>query len=193
MDKEIEIWIRKIKKGDKKAFEKLFLRFYDPLCKFAWRYLKSSHISEEIVQDVFLSVWESRESLNSEKNIKSYLYQAVRNEALNHLKHQDVAKKYNKQIEWLNSASISQNHKFEEASEFILAARKAINELPDGAQKIYKLNRKDGLTYKEIAQVLDISPRTVESQMSRTLKKLRESLSEYLSSYSSIHLKNEDQ
>lgn len=192
MDKEIEIWIRKIKKGDKKAFENLFLKFYDPLCKFAWRYLKSSHISEEIVQDVFLSVWESRESLNSGKNIKSYLYQAVRNEALNHIKHQDVANKYNKQIEWLNSASIYQIHKFEEASEFILAARKAINELPDGAQKIYKLNRKDGLTYKEIAQVLDISPRTVESQMSRTLKKLRESLSEYLPSYSSIHFKNED-
>ncbi len=190
MSDEINQLIKKIKTGDKDAFERLFLKFYDPLCNFAWRYVHSVHISEELVQDVFLNVWESRERLDPDKNIKSYLYKAVRNKVLNYLKHKDVAEKYNKQIDWLNSVDISQMHDFDEQSEFIEAAQEAIEDLPEGARRIYKLSRKDGLSYQEIADVLDISVRTVESQMSRALEKLRNSLSEYLSSYSSLYLKN---
>ncbi|HKK45697.1 MAG TPA: RNA polymerase sigma-70 factor [Balneolaceae bacterium] len=188
MDQQLQQWIRKIRQGDKGAFEKLFLRLYEPLCNFAWRYVKSSHISEELVQDAFLAVWESRESLDKEKNIKTYLFQTVRNKALNHLKHQEVAEEHNKHIEWLNSVSISQIHDFEEDSEFIKAAQEAIEDLPERACLIYKLNRKEGLTYKEIAEILDISPRTVESQMSRALKKLKQSLSKFITGDNSLHL-----
>jgi len=189
MDQQLQLWIKKIRKGDKKAFEKLFLKFYDSLCNFAWRYVRSSYIAEELVQDAFLAVWESRDELDTKKNIKTYLYQIVRNKALNHLKHQEIAEKHNTHIEWLNSATISQIHDFEEDSDFIEAAQRAIEDLPERALQVYKLNRKDGLTYKEIAEVLDISPRTVESQISRALKKLKQNLSEYLSSGSSLHLK----
>lgn len=190
MDQQLQQWTEQIKEGDKRAFEKLFLRFYEPLCNFAWRYVRSAHISEELVQDAFLVVWESRDSLDRKKNIKTYLYQIVRNKALNHRKHQEIEEQYNKDIEWLHSSNISQIHNFDEESEFIKAAQQAIEDLPDGALQIYKLNRKDGLTYKEIAEVLDISPRTVESQMSRALKKLKNSLSKYLSGDSSLHLKS---
>lgn len=189
MDDDIRLLIKKIKTGDKEAFKKLFLEYYDPLSNFAWRYIKSVHIAEELVQEAFLSIWESREMLDSSKNIKSYLYQIVRNKALNHLKHKDVVEKYNTQIDWLNSVSISQMHDFDEQPEFIEAAQEAIESLPDGARRIYKLHRKDGLTYKEIAEVLDISIRTVESQMSRALEKLRNNLSEYLSDKSSLPVK----
>lgn len=188
MDQQLQQWIEQIRQGNKDAFEKLFLKFYEPLCNFAWRYVRSSHISEELVQDAFLAVWESRETLDKNRNIKTYLYQAVRNKALNHLKHQEVVEEHNQHIEWLNSASISQMHDFEEDSEFIKAAQRAIDDLPERACQVYKLNRKDGLTYKEIAEVLNISPRTVESQMSRTLKKLKQSLSEFLKSGNSLHL-----
>ncbi|MGD8427688.1 MAG: RNA polymerase sigma-70 factor [Balneolaceae bacterium] len=189
MDQQLQWWIEKIRRGDKDAFEKLFLRFYEPLCNFAWTYVRSSHISEELVQDAFLAVWESRESLDKEKNIKTYLFQVVRNKSLNHLKHQEVAREHNKHIEWLNSAPISQIHDFDEESEFIKAARQAIEDLPERAWQIYTMNRKDGLTYREIAEVLDISPRTVESQMSRALKQLRQSLSKYFSEDSTLFLR----
>lgn len=179
-DEEIKLWVIKVREGDKSAFNKLFVKFYSPLCKFAWRYVRSSHISEELVQDAFLEVWELRASLDSDKSIKSYLYQIVRNRALNHLKHKSIAREHNKDIAWINSTPITQLHNFKEQSEFVRAAQKAIDELPDGARQIYKLSRKDGLTYREIAEVLDLSPKTVESQMSRALKILRRELSDYL-------------
>jgi len=190
MDQQLQKWTEEIKEGDRRAFKKFFLRFYEPLCNFAWRYVRSQHISEELVQDAFLAIWESRTLLDQKKNIKTYLYQIVRNKALNYRKHQEIEEQYNKDIEWLHSSNISQMHNFDEESEFIKAAQQAIEDLPEGALQIYKLSRKEGLTYKEIAEILDISPRTVESQMSRALKKLRKSLSQYLSGDSSIRLKN---
>lgn len=180
MDEEITVWVKEIRQDNKKAFENLFVHFYDSLCKFAWRYTRSQHISEELVQDVFLKVWKSRATLDPERDIKSYLYQSVRNKALNLLKHKNLAEEYNSKIEWLNPSPSIQEHDYEEESEFVQAAQKAIEALPEGARQVYKLSRKDGLTYREIAYVLDISPKTVESQMSRALQLLRDNLSRYL-------------
>lgn len=179
-DKELEKWAGQINKGNKAAFEKMFLAYFEPLSKFAWRFVKSSHVAQELVQDVFLNIWENRTSLDARKNIKSYLYYAVRNEALNYIRDQETAKKYNEQIGWLKSVPVTQMHDFDEESEFVQQAKQAIKDLPEGARLIYKLNRKDGLTYREIAEVLEISPKTVESQMGRALKILRQRLSCYL-------------
>lgn len=180
MSKDIRLWIEEINNGNRKAFEKLFLHFYEPLCQFVWRFTQSAHVAEELVQEVFLNTWQTRGTLDPEQNIKSYLYQAVRNKAINHIKHQELAEEYNQKIKWLKQKPVTQEHNYDEESEFVQAAQKAIEELPDRARQIYKLSRKDGLTYREIADVLDISPKTVESQMSRALKTLRKSLSEYV-------------
>lgn len=180
MNKDIRLWIEEINNGNKKAFESLFLHFYEPLCQFIWRFTHSQHVSEELVQEVFLNIWQSKDTLDPEQNIKSYLYQAARNKAINHIKHQELAEEYNKKIAWLKQKPVTQEHNYDEESEFVQAAQKAIEALPDRARQIYKLSRKDGLTYKEISDVLDISPKTVESQMSRALKILRKSLSEYV-------------
>lgn len=180
MKNGVKLWIKEIKRGDREAFEKLFLRFYEPLCQFSWQFTRSRHVSEELVQEVFLAVWKSRETLNPQKDIKSYLYQSVRNKALNHIKHDQLAEEYNREIEWLSPTPVTQKHHYEEQSEFEKAAKKAIENLPDRARQIYKLSRRDGLTYREISNVMDISVKTVESQMSRALKILRKSLSQYL-------------
>lgn len=185
-DEKIKDCIENIRNGDSKAFEKLFLEFYSPLCKFAWRFVRSSHIAEELVQEIFMDVWEDRESLDSSKNIKSFLYQSVRNKALNHIKHKNLAEEYNQEIEWFNRTPITQIHSFAGDSEFIRRTKKEIENLPEGARIIYKLSRKDGLTYREISEVLDISIKTVESQMSRALKILRQNLSNYLSAEAKI-------
>lgn len=182
-DKELKRLIVKIRKGDKRAFENLFLRFYENLCNFAWRFTSSMHVSEELVQDVFLNIWESRKNLDPKKNIKSYLFSSVRNRALNYINHEELVREYNEQIGWLNRSPSRQHHELDKESEFIKAARKAIEDLPEGARNIYKLSRKEGLTYREIAEVMEISEKTVESQMSRALKLLRKSLSDYLTEY----------
>ncbi|WP_372634396.1 RNA polymerase sigma-70 factor [Fodinibius sp.] len=180
MKNGVKVWIINIKGGDRKAFEKLFLRFYEPLCQFSWQFTHSRHISEELVQEVFMAVWKSRKTLDPQKDIKSYLYQSVRNKALNYIEHEQLAEEYNREIEWLSPAPVTQKHHYGEKSQFEKAAKKAIEHLPDRARQIYKLSRKDGLTYREIADVMDISVKTVESQMSRALKILRNSLSQYL-------------
>lgn len=179
-DYKLKEWVEQASLGNHDAFEKIFLRFYGPLCKFAWRFLNSRHIAEEVVQDAFLSMWESRETLDSGQNIKSYLYQAVRNRALNYIKHEKVAERHNREITWINPEPATQIHSLDEESEFVRQVQQAISHLPEGARQIYKLSRKDGLTYQEIAEVLDISPKTVESQMSRALKMLRNTLSKFI-------------
>ncbi len=186
---ELERLTKKIQKGDRGAYRELFLLLYAPLSKFAWRYVRSNHIAEELVQDVFLEIWEGRERLDPQQNVKSYLYQSVKNKALNHIKHQETAEEHNNTIQWLNERIATQNHHLDEESRFVQAAKKAIEDLPEGARNIYKLSRKDGLTYKEIADVLEISPKTVESQMSRALKILRRELAKFLPAFVGYLLK----
>ncbi|MEX0772843.1 MAG: RNA polymerase sigma-70 factor [Balneolales bacterium] len=171
-----EAWVKKIKEGDRDAFGKLYLRYYGSLCKFAWRFLNSPQLSEELVQDVFLNIWETRIQLDEDKSIRSYLYAIVRNKALNHIKHRKVIEKFNSDEDWLSNTTSFQMHDFDEQYEFTETVKKAIENLPKGAGQIYKLYRSDGLTYQEIAEVLEISPKTVESQMTRALKILRENL-----------------
>ena len=171
--------VKNIKAGDRKAFKELFLKFYDPLCQFVWTYTRSWHISEELVQDVFLAVWEFRETLDPEQDIRSYLFQSVRNKALNHIKHRNLANEYNSHIEWLKPDPVTQQHSCRISSTFERDVKQAIGNLPDGARRIYILSRKEGLTYREIATVLNISIKTVESQMSRALKMLRDALAEH--------------
>ncbi|MFH5834413.1 RNA polymerase sigma-70 factor, partial [Halalkalibaculum sp. DA384] len=175
-DERVSEWVRRIREGDRSSFRELFLALYEPLCNFCWRYVRSTHVAEELVQDVFMEAWEARRELDPDQNVRSYLYQCVRNKALNKVKHRELAAEHNQKIEWLQPSPVTQRHSVEEDSEFVRVARQAIEDLPDGARRIYKLSRKDGLTYREIAGLLDISPKTVESQMSRALKLLREAL-----------------
>lgn len=170
-----------LKNGDEAAFKKIFKICYAPLCNFAARYVKSSRDCEDIVQEVFVTVWQKREDIKLNRSFRSYLYQCVRNKALDKLKHDEVVRRYNPLL-----ARIHNERKENEKSElkdhrFYKETQEAIDKLPERARKVYKLHRKDGFTYKEIAFILDISPKTVESQMSRALKKLRDWLSEYLS------------
>ena len=171
-----EFLIESIQNGDERAFEYLFKEYYLPLSRFAWRYVKSKAIAEELVQELFTILWEKRESWDTTGSIRSYLYISIRNLALNHLKHQEVKDKYDP--EWMDKKE-NPEIKFQDdyrEQQVRDAIAKAIEELPERSKMTYKLHRYDGLTYGEIAKVMDVSEKTVESQMSRTLKKLRNRL-----------------
>lgn len=170
----------RIQQGDKTAFEELFHQYYEYLCNFAFQFLKEKAASEEIVQDIFFKLWEKKDDLNIESNIKSYLFSSVRNHCLNQIKHIDIRDNYKSHNEKEIQHSESQSFDNVVENELELHINEAISSLPVERQRIFKLSRFEGKKYKEIADELNISVKTVETQMSKALKFMREELQEYL-------------
>lgn len=176
-----EALVCEVRRGNEKAFKVIFLRYYEPLAYFARRYVKKTDVAEDLVQEVFARVWEERDTWDPGSSVKVFLFQVVKHRSLDYLKHLKVEHKYDGQ--WMDQQE-PPSIVFDESNslqEFRGLVRAAVEELPDKAREIYKLNRYEGLTYKEIALLLDISVKTVESQMARSLQKLRNRLSPYLS------------
>ncbi|SMO62765.1 RNA polymerase sigma-70 factor [Fodinibius sediminis] len=178
-DKE-ERWILEIQKGDKEAFERLFTTYYFDLTRFVWRYVKSNAIAEELVQEVFANIWQDRAQWHPTSSLKLYLYQSVKNQALDYLRHQEVRKKYDPKWMAAKDNPTLDYRDPRRKKQVQEAIRREIEALPPRSKMTYKLHRYDGLTYSEIAEVMDVSVKTVESQMTRTLKRLRKRLSHLL-------------
>lgn len=172
--------IQRIKEGDKSCYEDLFKSLYAHLCNFAFQFLKEKAASEEIVQDIFFKLWEKREELNINSSVKSYLFSSVRNQCLNQIKHLEVRDNYKVHNEQQIKYSEQQEHDIAVESELQEKINITISSLPPERQKIFKLSRYEGKKYKEIAEELSLSVKTVEAQMSKALRFLREELKEYL-------------
>lgn len=164
--------IELIGKGQTNAFAQFYTLYFQKLILVSDKYVKDVFIAEEIVQDTFLKIWEAPESLENVKSVKSYLYKAVINASLNHLSRQKNIEHHHEKI----ASEFSEEYllNLDEESELIVFLRKEIDKLPTKCQKIFKMNRFDGLKYREIAGILNISERTVENHISNALKYLRE-------------------
>lgn len=174
--------IKKIREGDEYAFEIAFLKYYTPMCKYIWKFVRSETLAEEIIQEVFATVWETRFNLDPGGHLRGLLYEMARNKALDYIKHQKIVNQYIAETKQERKETPHTTIDFEEPDNnpFVDDVREAINDLSPKARQVYKLNREEGLTYKEIAGYLDISIKTVESHMRRVLQILRERLSKYL-------------
>lgn len=172
----------KIKRGNEGAFEKLFRRYYKNLIRFAWGYVESEAIAEEIVQELFTKIWEKRNELEITTSVKSYLFSASRNMSIDYLKHREVVQ------DWENDKRATYMDKPHERklSEdvhnkiMLEEVEDAIKSLPERRRLIFILSRYQDMTYKEIAQLLDISVNTVETQIVRALAALRNKFSTVL-------------
>ena len=176
---EEKFLLGQLAKGDHGSYQKLFHTYYSALCRFCVRYVRSREISEEIVQDVFIYLWEKREIINISISFKSYLYTAVRNKSINYLKLQlpkDQIKEDIENFEIAGTYNVESQMTFKELSQKV---NEAIDLLPKKCRAIFILSRESGHTYKEIAEELGISIKTVETQMVIALRKLREHLSPY--------------
>lgn len=164
----------------KEGFEILFMQHYEPLCNFVFGIIKDYDASEDVIQELFVKLWEKRKVLPDDLSIKAYMYRAARNMALNHLKHFEIKKEFN----LFKKASISDAEQCvgnpAETSELQEMISQAVNELPTERKRIFLMSREDGLKYKEIAAELNISVKTVENQMGKALSTLRTELSDYL-------------
>lgn len=168
--------IQRLTGNDRGAFEQIFRTYYTDLCKFCLKYVRDEQIAEEIVQEVFINIWERRSSLTITTSIKSYLFTAIRNRSFNYLKLQ--LPKEQKKVDldgvgFIEEDSREQEMIMDELREYV---NDAIESLPNKCKIIFNLSRNGGMTYKEIAEELDISVKTVENQIGLALKKLRETL-----------------
>lgn len=172
---EIE-WVAAIRAGDGAAFETLFHAYHASLCALAYRYLGARDLAEEIVQEVFLVIWERRRTWEVRSSVKSYLCTAVRNAALSYLRHERVARRKEADIREWQAPSPPRPDLQALEQETVAAVQDAVGRLPERCRLVFTLHREQGLTYAEVAQVLGISPRTVEVQIGRALKSLRKGL-----------------
>ncbi|MEX2639069.1 MAG: RNA polymerase sigma-70 factor [Balneolales bacterium] len=173
-------WVKKIQDSDSNAFEVMFLTYYRPCVGFINPLLNSNELSECLVQDVFARIWEIRKGWSPRGSLKAYLYKASKNKALDYLKHCKIKQQYLEEASFQPMEYSRSPNELLEEMDFLAAAQTAIEGLPLRGKLVYELHRRDGLTYKEIAEKLGISPKTVESQMSRVLNILRRQLVAYL-------------
>lgn len=173
--------VARIRAGDAAAFQALFEAFHAPLCAFGYRYVESRDIAEEIVQEVFLFIWEHRETWRVEAAVKNYLFTAVRNAAVSWLRHERVVHRRTAETIAFSTRPVPSADSELAENEVLAAVRRAVDRLPARCRLIFTLHREQGLTYGEIATVLDLSLKTVEVQMGRALKALRTSLAAFRS------------
>lgn len=176
----------RIKRGDQFAVKELFRRHYSGLCRFTYRLVHSREDVEDIVEGVFERIWLNREKLNLNQSIKSYLFKAVQNQAFDFLRRKEnknsVLSERFRSGDGEDFAVMSYSDPVQDMidKDLATAISEAIKRLPHKCKLVWTLNRQEGLAYSEIADVLDISERTVENQIVRALKRLRKELKDFI-------------
>lgn len=163
----------RIANDDQLAYRQLFIQFYNKLSRFVMGFTKSKELTDEIVSDVFINVWRRRKNMEEIKNLKLYLYVSARNITFNYLK-----KLQRENLTDLDAVEIEPQDPFADPGaamitrEMNMKLKAAINSLPPRCKIIFTLIKEDGLTYRQTAQLLNISESTVENQITIALKKL---------------------
>jgi RNA polymerase sigma-70 factor, ECF subfamily len=183
-DKEL---FNKLKLGEERAFQDLFRKYYSAMCSFACQFLKDSELAEETAQDMFVKIWEKRETLNIDTSVRHYFFRSIRNHCLNQIQHEKIKKKYAGMVLENSHQEINPEHFYIEV-DLIQRIEKSIDSMPPKRQEIFRLSREQGLKYKEIADTLKISVKTVEAQMGLALKYLREELKDFSSYFITLFL-----
>ncbi len=159
-----------------KYYESLFREFYTPLYHYAYTIVSEEMTAEEAVQEVFLKLWQKRETLNIETSVKAYLYRAVHNHCINFMNREKLKDKYQKHVSNRPiDYGLSPLNELQ-AKELKQKIAEAFKVLPEKCRTVFYLSRQEELSYKEIAEKLSISIKTVENQIGKALKILRNEL-----------------
>lgn len=162
-----------LKSGDIKAYELVFKSLYNPLLNLASGIVSDANVAEEIVQEMFIKLWERKEQLADDTRLFPYLLTSVRNRSYNYLRDQKVEEKY-KLYELQKYRSELLNYDLNNEDDALIEQlHEAINEMPEKCRQVFKLSRFDGLSHKEIADRLSISTKTIENHITRAMKILK--------------------
>ena len=166
-DKEL---FHQIKKNKSNALSTLFNKYYVQLCRFSYTYVKSVDLAEEVVSDVFYNIWVNRKKIEIKSNLKTYLYSATRNISINYLAKESRTWENIETIGLENIVSENSPEKILNQKELEKLIESLIKKLPKKRQLVFRLNRIDGLSYKEIARILSISVNTVQNHMVKAVE-----------------------
>jgi RNA polymerase sigma-70 factor (ECF subfamily) len=174
--------LNELLKGNERAFDTAFKQYYKPLCQFSYSLIKDQDTAENLVQEVFVKLWEKRKNLTDIDNLFSYLVGMVRNQSIDFLRKEKTSSKIYNQLR----PEKSENTTEEQISknEFEEKLLKSIVNLPDRCRTAIEMSRFEGLSNKEIAQQMNISVKGVEALIGRSLKLLRIDLKEFLPAFS---------
>lgn len=174
--------------SDIRDFNNLFNEYYSQFVRFAMGYLKDQPVAEDFVSEAFTLYWENRKSLLSDTNAPAYILTIVKNKCINHLHHQQIRLKAEKELtdqaEWALNTRLATleacDPEYLFSNEMQEIIRKTLSKLPQKTRRIFILNRYHGFSYKEIAEKMDLSPKTVEFHISKALSCLRLSLRDFI-------------
>lgn len=168
----------RLRQGDERGFDDIFRAHYTGLVGFAESILKDRAEAEDTAQEVMLELWRRRSNIVLETSLRAYLFQSARNRALNRIRHQRVVDRVDPEVA-RPSPSPRPDRELAER-EMALLVKQALEDLPDRCREVFRLSREQGLRYAEIAVALGISIKTVEAQMGKALRLLRERLAPWL-------------
>ncbi|MDR6786592.1 RNA polymerase sigma-70 factor [Pedobacter africanus] len=172
-----ELWDKMCSEDDVKSFEAIYYALFPKLIRFCQYYVTQQEIAEEIVSDIFVKVWQNRKHNGQVQKPDTYLFIAVKNQSLKHLKKAGTMKlvELGDAEEQHFTAGVSPEKELER-KELHLELERAVDQLPAQAKMVFRLIKENDLKYKEVAELLDISPRTVQTQLFRAIAKLRVTL-----------------
>jgi RNA polymerase sigma-70 factor (ECF subfamily) len=177
---EQEIKIADLRAGNQKSFEMLFTKWYAPLCSYAYSILADQDEAQDIAQKVFYKLWDRRAEIEIHTSLKSYLYRMTHNACMNKIKELHNKADHHRNIAYTSSDAVNDTEERISQNELQQHIFEAIENLPPRCREIFKLSRFEQCSYAEIARQLDISSNTVETQMVKALRFLRERLKDYL-------------
>lgn len=167
-----------IKQGNEDTFRQIFHAYYEGLCQYAFTLLRDMDDAEDVVQAMFLKIWEKRETLTITHTLKSYLYKSIYHQCINQFDRRAVRTKFQEQKAAVGFPAVQQPDVFPNELEERITI--AINTLPKQCRTIFMMSRYQEMKYSEIAEALGISVNTIENQISKALKLLRTHFDEEL-------------
>ncbi len=170
--------IGRIRQGDVQQFESLFRSSYVSLVRYARTLMKDQDTAEEVVQDLFCTIWKDREKIRIESSLNGYLFRAVHNRCLHLIEHNRVVVRHAEEMSTRSAESPESPSDILNYKELQAKIAVILERLPERCGKIFYMNRFEGLKYNEIAKILSVSIKTVEANMGRALKEFRKELSE---------------
>lgn len=172
----VQLWSKICLEDDTKAFEKLYYALFNKLIKFSIYYINDRETAEEIVSEVFVKCWNNRKELSHVQYPESYLFIAVKNQSLKHRKKFSNIHLVEMDENEFRLIDYSDPSTKVERKELHRRLDQAIETLPAQARMVFRLIKENGMRYKEVAEIMDISPRTVQTQLFRAIAKLRSAL-----------------
>jgi RNA polymerase sigma-70 factor (family 1) len=181
MNKTTDIWLlaeRVSLFNDEEAYKELFFHFYKGLHSFSASFVKSNEVAEEIVSDVFMNLWKNRSRLLEIENLKVYLFVAAKNLSLRYLNRSQKINEFS--LDDLSVQTLCCTGQTPEelliSGEVVAKIQKAIDQLPPRCKIIFKMIREEGLKYKEVSQILNISVKTIDAQMAIASQRISQSI-----------------